>query len=59
VGSMAEKRPQRPLDVNQWAKQMLDLATMDDVERTKLQEKQAKAAKRKKSQTPGRRGSVK
>jgi hypothetical protein len=56
---MAEKRPQRPLDVNQWAKQMLDLATMDDVERTKLQEKQAKAAKRKKSQTPGRRGSVK
>jgi hypothetical protein len=43
--------------MNQWAKRMVDLATMDDGERAALQKKIAakKQKKRKKPQSPGKR----
>lgn len=34
---MAEKHPKRPRDFNQFAKHMVDLATMDDDQRRALQ----------------------
>lgn len=52
------KTPRRPRDLNQWAKRMVDIATMDEAERAVVETK----AKKKKSDesrahTPGRRGS--
>jgi hypothetical protein len=56
---MPENRSKRPRDPNQWAKRMVDLATMDEAELAKLREKQFKRGKAKKSHTPGKRGSAK
>jgi hypothetical protein len=36
------KREKRPTDVNQWAKRMVELATMDEEERAAIQKKLAK-----------------
>ena len=35
MGIMPEKRPQRPRDLNQWAKHMVDVATGDIEDRSK------------------------
>jgi hypothetical protein len=54
------KTPSRPRDLNQWAKRMVDLATMDEEERAALvsrTKKTKKEVKRKGPQKPGKRGS--
>ncbi len=51
------KTPQRPRDVNQWAKRMVDIATVDDAERKEIEEKAKKPKDgkfHKAPQTPGR-----
>jgi hypothetical protein len=52
---MTEKQPKRPRDLNQWAKRMVDLATMDDQERAALKEK--KSPEPESGSKPGIRGS--
>ena len=54
---MPEKHPKRPRDLNQWAKQMVDVATMDETELAALKKKLAAEAKPKKGQKPGKRSS--
>jgi hypothetical protein len=46
------KRPKRPRDMNELAKSVVDLATMDEKDRQALKEKLER------DQTPGKRGSV-
>jgi hypothetical protein len=54
---MADKHPKRPRDLNQWAKNMVDLVTMDAKELSTLRKGlKAKKAK-KKAQRPGKRAS--
>ena len=54
------KTPKRPRDINQWAKRMVDLATMDESEREALTAKAKKAERSKTKEspqrTPGKRG---
>src|SRR5918993_3073913 len=52
------KLPKRPRDLNQWAKHMVDLATMDEDERRELEKRrEAKSEKADKPrQSPGKRG---
>jgi hypothetical protein len=50
---MAEKHPKRPRDLNQWAKHMVDLVTMDEKDLSALR----KRIKAKKTQRPGKRAS--
>jgi hypothetical protein len=40
---MSEKHPKRPRDLNQWAKRTVDLATVDETERSELAKKTEKA----------------
>jgi 1,2-phenylacetyl-CoA epoxidase PaaB subunit len=55
---MAEKHPKRPRDLNQWAKRVVDIATMDEDERAALQKKlAAKTKKSAKPYKPGKRSS--
>ena len=56
---MTDKTPKRPRDVNQWAKRMVDLATMDEAELAALKEKRKREAPpgKHQPQTPGKRGS--
>lgn len=57
--SMTEKHPKRPRDLNQWAKHMVDLATMDENEiKARAAEIGAgvEAKPTKPVQKPGRRG---
>ena len=52
------QQPKRPRDLNQWAKQMVDLATMDDKERKELQKKPSpKKASKTRPQKLGKRAS--
>jgi hypothetical protein len=56
---MAEKHPNRQRDTNQWAKQMVDMATMDDKELADLKKKYPakKPPKPKSGYKPGKRAS--
>jgi len=57
---VTEKHLKRPRDLNQWAKRMVDIATMDEQERSKLIETlkhDAKDRPKPRHQTPGNRGS--
>jgi hypothetical protein len=51
------KHPKRPRDLNQWAKRVVDLATMDDKERKELQKPSPKKASKTRPQKPGKRAS--
>jgi hypothetical protein len=54
------RKPKRPRDMNQWAKNMVDLATMDETELAVLRKRLAddkKSAKPKKTHKPGKRAS--
>jgi hypothetical protein len=54
------KHPKRPRDLNQWAKQMVDLATMDGDDRAALHKKlTTKKPKQTKRHISGKRGSAK
>jgi hypothetical protein len=60
IVTMAEKHPKRPRDLNQWAKHVVDLVTVDEDERRAIQdrlEQKKKKAGKGASQNPGRRGS--
>jgi len=55
---MAPNHPKRPRDLNQWAKRMVDMATMDEEELAKLRADLAKQKpdnKGEKPQMPGKR----
>jgi hypothetical protein len=59
IASMPEKHPKRPRDLNQWAKRMVDIATMDEQELAALKAKVGKksvAKRTAKPQKPGSRG---
>jgi hypothetical protein len=57
-GGAPAKPPKRPRDLNQWAKRMVDLATMDEHELATLRERLAKKEKPKRPrQRPGKRTS--
>ena len=54
------KHPKRPLDPNQWAKAVIELATMDEGEMVALKKTVVEAIRqersKKQSHTPGKRG---
>jgi hypothetical protein len=59
--TMAEKHPSRPRDLNQWAKRMVDLGTMNEEElkalRAKIAEDDKPKKLRDKPHSPGKRSS--
>lgn len=55
------KHPKRPRDLNQWAKRMVDLATMDDEDRARLTQQRSSSVTLKgeselDNQKPGKKG---